>query len=62
MTVSNPIHVIMRCAIKILHCNRINKRALGPWVAHLRMTDQWSRTICGILVECIMRNKSVIFF
>ena len=21
------------------------KRALGPWVAHLRMTDQWSGTI-----------------
>ena len=31
----------------------------GPWVAHLRMTDQWSGTICEILVECIMRNNSV---
>ena len=31
----------------------ISKRALGPWVAHLRMTDQWSGTICEILVECI---------
>ena len=38
------------------------KRALGPWVAHLRMTDQWSGTICKILVECIMRNNSVNFF
>ena len=35
------------------------KRTLGPWVAHLRMTDQWSGTICEILVECIMRNNSV---
>ena len=25
------------------------KRALGPWVAHLRMTNQWSGTICEIL-------------
>ena len=40
----------------------LNKRALGPWFAHLRMTDQWSGTICKILVECIMRNNSVIFF
>ena len=39
-----------------------NKRALRPLVAHLRMTDQWSGTICEILVECIMRNNSVIFF
>ena len=23
-----------------------NKMALGPWVAHLIMTDQWSGTIC----------------
>ena len=23
------------------------------------MTDKWSGTICEILVECIMRNKSV---
>ena len=38
------------------------KRALGPWVTHLRMTDQWSGTICEILVECIMRNNSVNFF
>ena len=37
-------------------------RALGPWVAHLRMTDQWSGTICEILVECIMRNNSVKLF
>ena len=28
----------------------LNKRVLGPWVAHLRMTDQWSGTICEILV------------
>ena len=42
-------------------CNRI-KRALGPWVAHSRMTDQWSGTICEILVECIMRNNAVNFF
>ena len=27
-----------------------------PWIAHLRMTDQWSGTICEILVECITRN------
>ena len=40
----------------------LNKRALGPWVAHLRMTDQWSGTICEILVECIMRKNSVNFF
>ena len=33
-----------------------------PWVAHLRMTDRWSGTICEILVECIMRNNSVDFF
>ena len=39
-----------------------NKRAIGPWVAHLIMTDQWSGTICEILVECIMRNNSVNFF
>ena len=26
------------------------------------MTDQWIGTICEILVECIMRNNSVIFF
>ena len=25
-----------------------NKRALGPWVAHLRMTDQWTVNICEI--------------
>ena len=31
-------------------------------IAHLRMTDQWSGTICEILVECIIRNNSVIFF
>ena len=25
------------------HCHGLkNKRALGPWVAHLKMTDQWS--------------------
>ena len=36
-----------------------NKRALGPWVAHLRMTDRWSGTICVNMVECIMRNNSV---
>ena len=35
------------------------KRALEPWVAYLRMTDQWSGTFCEILVECIMRNNSV---
>ena len=40
----------------------LNKRALGPWVAHLRMADQWSKTICEILVECIMRNNSVKLF
>ena len=45
-----------------LECININKRALRPWVAHLRMTDQWGGTICEILVECIMRNNSVIFF
>ena len=39
-----------------------NKRALVPWVVHLRITDQWSGTICEILVECIMRNNSVMFF
>ena len=39
-----------------------NKRALGPWVTHLRMTDQWSGTICETLVECIMRNNSVKLF
>ena len=33
------------------------KRTLGPCVTHLRMTDQWSGTICEILVECIMRNN-----
>ena len=38
------------------------KRALGPWVAHLRMTDQWSGIICEILVECIMRNNPVNLF
>ena len=42
--------------------NKINKRALGPWVAYLRMTDQRSGTFCEILVECIMRNNSVKFF
>ena len=36
-----------------------NKRALGTWVAHLRMTDQLSGTFCKIMVECIMRNNSV---
>ena len=40
----------------------LNKRALVPWVAHLRLTDQSSGTICEILVECIMRNNSVFFF
>ena len=40
----------------------LNKRALGPWVPHLRMIDQWSVTICEILVECIMRNNSANFF
>ena len=39
--------------------SRINKRAVGPWVAHLRMTDQWGGTICENMVECIMRNNSV---
>ena len=39
-----------------------NKSALGPWVAHLRMTDQWSGTICEIMVECIMRNNPVKLF
>ena len=39
-----------------------NKRALGPWVAQLRMTDQWSGIICEILVEFIMRNNSVKLF
>ena len=38
-----------------------NKRALGPWVAHPRLTDQWSGTICKILVESIMRNNSKLF-
>ena len=28
-----------------------NKRAFRPWVGHLRMTDQWSETICKILIE-----------
>ena len=39
----------------------LNKRALRPWVAHMRMTDQWSGTICEIMVECIMRNNPVKF-
>ena len=42
--------------------NQHNKRALGPWAAHLRMTDQWSGTICEILVECFMRNNAVKLF
>ena len=37
-------------------------RGPKPWVAHLRMTDKWSETICDILVECIMRNNSVKLF
>ena len=41
---------------------KIKKKALGPWVAHLRMTDQCSGTICEIMVECIMRNNSVKLF
>ena len=40
----------------------LNKRALGPCVPHLRMTDQWSGTICEISLECIMRNNSVKLF
>ena len=28
-----------------------NKRGLGPSVAHMSMTDQWSGTICEILLE-----------
>ena len=35
------------------------QRALEPWVAYLRMTDQWSGTFCEILVECIRKNNSV---
>ena len=46
----------------IVSTNSINKRALGSWVAHLRMTDQWSVTICKLLVECINRNNSVKLF
>ena len=37
----------------------INKRALGHWVAHMRMTDKRSGIFCENLVECIMRNNSV---
>ena len=44
---------------KIFLRKSTNKRALGPWVAHLRMTDQWSVTICENIVECIMRNNSM---
>ena len=46
----------------ILEINAIIKQKgpwPGPWVAHLRMTDQWSGTICEILVECIMINNFV---
>ena len=43
-------------------CEKRNRRALGPWVAHLRMTDQWRGTICKILIECIMRNNSMKLF
>ena len=39
--------------------NWITRGPLGP---DLRMTDQWSGSICEILVECIMRNNSVNFF
>ena len=49
-----PVH-----QIKLRDNMALDKRALGPWVAHLRMTDQWSGTICEILVECIIRNNSV---
>ena len=47
---------VFNCSLLPLY---LNKRALWPWVAHLRMTDQWNRTICEILVECIIRNNSV---
>ena len=45
----------------VLEKSTDNKKTRGSWVAHLRMTDQWSATICEILVECIMRNSSVNF-
>ena len=37
----------------------LRQEGLGPWASHLRMTDQWSGTICKSLVECIMRDNSV---
>ena len=41
---------------------KLNKQE-GPWaLGHLRMTNQWSGTICEILVECLMRNNSVKLF
>ena len=55
-------HLGLHCLQKYSFRGFPNKRALGPWVAHLRMTDQWSGTICEILVECIMRNNFVNYF
>ena len=48
--------VILKFSLNVQHVDRETR---GPWVPHLRMTDQWSGTICDILVECIMRNNFV---
>ena len=53
------INMFALLSLNLFNKGKLNKRALGPLVAHLRMTDQWSGTICEILVECIMRNNSV---
>ena len=56
------IKICLEITLSGNHMLNLYKRALGPWVAHLRMTDQWSGTICEILVKCIMRNNSVKLF
>ena len=64
MTFESKVKIIklVVCLVKQMYLfipHFIKKRTLEPWVSHLRMTDQWSGTICEILVECIMRNNSV---
>ena len=64
-TDDNSLHRSGRAALNASESITIqitNKRVIGPWVAHLRMTGQWSGTICEILVECIMRNNFVKLF
>ena len=51
--------MIPKCDYKLHGDHDINKIVLEPRVAHLRMTDQWSGTLCEILVEWIIRNNSV---